>query len=229
MNDRDFTKCSRCSNTEFLVEDKVLICKICKTFIMKISSASGKISNKSIHLTNVLKSYENENLEETDMIFNKLLEVIEAENLDKKYVTMDYICRFLKRLSINNYILNTRLYKRFHNKTFFLTDKIKEDIKTVFIGYNSYLTKYKKEFSESTSLSYPLLLHRIIKTLDIEIEMELSASKTENEMLNKTFDNFLNYLCKKHSNKNEGNVMFCYPDIENIEVNVYDYYLINRV
>lgn len=227
MDQKEFTKCNKCSNTEFLVEDKVLICKICKNFITKISNASGKISNKSIHLNNVLKNYENENLEETERVYKKMLKMINDKNIDKSYITVDFICRFLKELSINNYILTTRLYNRFHDKNFILTDKIKEEIKTVFIGYNSYLTKYKSDFSETASLSYPLLLQRIIKSLDIELELELSVSKTENERLNKTFDNFLNHLCKKYKSKKKNNIFFCYPNLDDTEIPIYDFNLIN--
>lgn len=228
MNSQDLMTCLKCLKSEFFVENKNLVCKICKTVIAKLKSGSGTLDNKSIHLRNVLKNYNNVNVEFMDKIFNLLLETIKNEKIDKSFICMNYISQFLKKYNNTDYVISTRLFNRYYEKQFNLTDRIKTDIETVFRGYVSYVQKYHSKSGHSTSLSYPTILHNIIKTLNIDISLELPVTKNENEHLKKSYNSFLNYLCKKNRERNKKkNIIYCFPNIEDTEKSIYDGNLLN--
>lgn len=212
------TRCELCYG-EIIINNKVLACVNCKQVIGKLSNMRDKQNNKIIHLNNVLKSIEIANVTELDNLLESLKNDIISKNINPEYVGRTYITNFLKKKNIPSYIKALLLHNRYQKKEFQLTDEIKENIKIVFLNYNSYINNFSPIFTEN-SISYELILYLIIKRLDINLDFRPCATKSVNDKLIKSFNDFENYLCEKYKDYNTGcEKIFCLPTFN---LQVYD-------
>lgn len=221
------TICKKCNNQTFTLNDGVLVCNSCGLFVSnrnKVNNINDKNKNKTMHLHNVLNRMESINVELVNSLYEELLNNLETEKVDSAFVDSTYICEFLKKKGKKNYILDMWLLNKYKNVNFRLTNLDKESIKLVFNEYIQFPCN-NNSIVANHSMSYPQILHFIYKYLGISIDIKPSVTRNINEMLNKSFENFINELCEKYftEDKNkEKETLSCLPEIKNFPNIIFD-------
>lgn len=194
-------KCKICNTNNFILQNNILICKVCNSIVTNKNDINEKNKNKFIHLKNVLKNIETVDVSLVDKWFDKLLTTIDKEKIDNKFIDMTYICEFLKNYGIKKYILDMWLYNKYKNIKFKLTKLDKEYIKIVFIEFIKFL--YVINSNKLKNISYHQILYIIYKYIDNSVNFKPSITRSNNEDLIKLFDDFLNNLCEEYYKNNK--------------------------
>lgn len=210
-------KCKKCNTDIFTLQNNLLICNICHQIITNKNDINEKNKNKYIHLKNVLKNIETVDVSLVDKWFDILLQTINEEKIDKKFVDMTYICEFLKNYGIKKYILDMWLYNKYKNIKFKLSKMDKEYIKIIFIEFINFL--YDIKSNKLINISYQQILYIIYKYLDSSVTFKPSLTRNNNEDLIKLFDDYLNNLCEQYykNSKEEINNIYFLPYKDKIE------------
>lgn len=223
LND-DIIECKKCKGKKFYLNNDSPVCEGCGLYLSNNSkyAFNDKTKNKVIHLKNVIKNMETENVSQINELVKCLHHDILDEKINPDFIDSTYICEVLKKNGKKSYILDIQVYNKYINNNSRLSNKDKTSIKIIFYEFFKYAAKHNPQICKN-SISYHQVLYNIYKYLAINIHIKPSLTRNKNEDLNIVFEEFLNNLCEEFikDNSDNGNTTSIIKYKEGPEINNY--------